>query len=56
MTVRLAVAGAFHTDFMAPACEKLQEALAGTTILVRPCARMPVCGRGRRGMRSRPTH
>ncbi|KAI3436875.1 hypothetical protein D9Q98_006284 [Chlorella vulgaris] len=32
MTVRLAVAGAFHTDFMAPAREKLQEALAGTTI------------------------
>lgn len=32
MTVRLAVAGAFHTDFMAPAREKLQEALAGTAI------------------------
>lgn len=34
MTVRLAVAGAFHTDFMAPAREKLQEALAGTAIQV----------------------
>lgn len=32
MTVRLAVAGAFHTDFMAPAREQLQQALAGTTI------------------------
>lgn len=39
MTVRLSVAGAFHTDFMAPAREKLQEALAGTTILV---PRIPV--------------
>lgn len=34
MTVRLAVAGAFHTDFMAPARERLQEALASTNILV----------------------
>ncbi|PSC67477.1 malonyl-acyl carrier mitochondrial [Micractinium conductrix] len=32
MTVRLAVAGAFHTDFMAPAREKLQAALEGTDI------------------------
>jgi [acyl-carrier-protein] S-malonyltransferase len=32
MTVRLAVAGAFHTDFMSPAREKLQEALAGTAL------------------------
>jgi [acyl-carrier-protein] S-malonyltransferase len=31
-TVRLAVAGAFHTDLMKPADEKLAEALAGTTI------------------------
>lgn len=31
MTVRLAVAGAFHTDFMAPAREQLQAALADTT-------------------------
>lgn len=33
MTVRLAVAGAFHTSYMQPAVEKLQEALAGTTIV-----------------------
>eukprot|EP00873_Tetraselmis_striata_P029908 jgi/Tetstr1/450172/TSEL_037213.t1 len=33
MTVRLKVAGAFHTDFMAPAAEKLQEALANTAIV-----------------------
>jgi acyl transferase domain-containing protein len=46
MTVRLAVAGAFHTDFMAPAREKLQEALASTAIQVR-CGRTRVCwGRG----------
>lgn len=32
MTVRLAVAGAFHTDYMQPAVEKLQEALAATEI------------------------
>jgi [acyl-carrier-protein] S-malonyltransferase len=32
MTVRLAVAGAFHTDFMQPAVEKLREALAATAI------------------------
>jgi len=32
MTVRLAVAGAFHTDYMQPAVEKLQEALAATAI------------------------
>lgn len=34
MTVRLAVAGAFHTDFMAPAREQLQAALASTNIKV----------------------
>lgn len=33
MTVRLAVAGAFHTSYMQPAVEKLQEALAATTIV-----------------------
>lgn len=33
MTVRLAVAGAFHTAYMQPAVEKLQEALAATTIV-----------------------
>ncbi|KAF6264942.1 acyl transferase/acyl hydrolase/lysophospholipase [Scenedesmus sp. NREL 46B-D3] len=32
MTVRLAVAGAFHTQYMAPAAEKLQEALNNTAI------------------------
>lgn len=32
MTVRLAVAGAFHTDYMQPAVAKLQEALATTPI------------------------
>jgi len=32
MTVRLAVAGAFHTDFMAPAVPKLAAALAATPI------------------------
>lgn len=30
MTVRLAVAGAFHTDYMAPAVDKLKEVLAKT--------------------------
>ena len=30
--MRMAVAGAFHTDFMSPAREKLQEALAGTAL------------------------
>lgn len=39
MTVRLAVAGAFHTDFMQPAVEALQEALAATTIVT---PRIPV--------------
>jgi len=39
MTVRLAVAGAFHTSYMAPAAEKLQEALAATTIVT---PRIPV--------------
>lgn len=39
MTVRLAVAGAFHTDFMAPAVPKLVAALA-TTAFVKP--RIPV--------------
>ncbi|CAL5225372.1 g8177 [Coccomyxa viridis] len=33
MTVRLAVAGAFHTHFMQPAEEKLREALASTEIV-----------------------
>jgi malonyl CoA-acyl carrier protein transacylase len=47
MTVRLAVAGAFHTDFMAPAREKLQEALAGTTIRVSLCWHRS--GTGRKG-------
>ncbi|KXZ48432.1 hypothetical protein GPECTOR_28g842 [Gonium pectorale] len=32
MTVRLAVAGAFHTEYMSPAVGKLREALAATTI------------------------
>ena len=32
MTVKLAVAGAFHTDYMAPAVDKLKEALASTTM------------------------
>ena len=32
MTVKLAVAGAFHTAFMQPARERLQEALAATPI------------------------
>lgn len=39
MTVKLAVAGAFHTDFMQPAVGKLQEALAATTIVT---PRIPV--------------
>eukprot|EP00878_Enallax_costatus_P005660 GHUV01005936.1.p1 GENE.GHUV01005936.1~~GHUV01005936.1.p1 ORF type:complete len:315 (+),score=113.34 GHUV01005936.1:41-985(+) len=39
MTVRLAVAGAFHTQYMAPAAEKLQEALNNTTIIT---PRIPV--------------
>ena len=39
MTVPLAVAGAFHTEYMSPAAEKLQAALAATTI-VQP--RIPV--------------
>lgn len=30
MTVKLAVAGAFHTDYMKPAVEKLREALNAT--------------------------
>lgn len=33
MTVRLAVAGAFHTHYMQPAVEKLTEALASTTFV-----------------------
>ena len=32
MTVKLAVAGAFHTDFMQPAVERLRGALASTSI------------------------
>lgn len=39
MVVRLAVAGAFHTDYMSPAAERLGEALADTTISV---PRIPV--------------
>jgi [acyl-carrier-protein] S-malonyltransferase len=39
MTVRLAVAGAFHTDYMAPAVPRLAEALAATA-LAKP--RIPV--------------
>ena len=39
MTVKLAVAGAFHTDFMKPAVPRLTEILAATTI-VQP--RIPV--------------
>ena len=39
MTVRLAVAGAFHTAYMQPAVEKLQEALAATTFVA---PRIPV--------------
>ncbi|KAK9916775.1 hypothetical protein WJX75_006818 [Coccomyxa subellipsoidea] len=39
MTVRLAVAGAFHTAYMKPAEEKLREALASTEIVV---PRIPV--------------
>lgn len=37
--VRLAVAGAFHTSYMAPAAEKLQDALNNTTIVT---PRIPV--------------
>lgn len=37
--VRLAVAGAFHTQYMAPAAEKLQEALNNTAIVT---PRIPV--------------
>lgn len=33
MTVRLAVAGAFHTDYMSPAAEALRDALAATHIV-----------------------
>lgn len=39
MTLRLAVAGAFHTDFMAPAVETLSEALATTDVMI---PRIPV--------------
>ena len=39
MTVKLAVAGAFHTDFMAPAVDALRETLAGVEV-ARP--RIPV--------------
>src|SRR5262249_58301436 len=38
-TIRLAVAGAFHTELMRPADQALQQALAGVTL--RP-ARIPV--------------
>ena len=39
MCVRLAVAGAFHTDYMAPAEDALRAALAATTVAV---PRIPV--------------
>lgn len=39
LQVRLAVAGAFHTQYMAPAAEKLQEALNNTNIVT---PRIPV--------------
>ena len=39
MTVKLAVAGAFHTDFMQPAVEQLRGALASANILA---PRIPV--------------
>ena len=39
MAVRLAVAGAFHTEYMQPAVEKLREQLAATTIVT---PRIPV--------------
>ena len=39
MTVKLAVAGAFHTTYMAPAVGKLKEALAATNIVT---PRLPV--------------
>merc|ERR1711990_1119151 len=39
MAVKLAVAGAFHTDFMAPAVTKLEEVLQGVEV-VKP--RIPV--------------
>jgi malonyl CoA-acyl carrier protein transacylase len=39
MQVRLAVAGAFHTKYMAPAAEKLQDALNSTSIVT---PRIPV--------------
>lgn len=35
MTIRLAVAGAFHTDFMLPAVEKLKEVLDTVDLQVR---------------------
>ncbi len=37
--MRLSVAGAFHTSYMAPAAEKLKAALAATTIVT---PRIPV--------------
>ncbi len=39
MTVKLAVAGAFHTEFMQPAVEQLRGALAATNIVT---PRIPV--------------
>lgn len=39
MTVRLAVAGAFHTKYMEPAVAQLKEALAATEIVT---PRIPV--------------
>ncbi len=43
MTVRLAVAGAFHTEYMAPAVDKLKEVLAQTTFKT---PRIPVISNG----------
>lgn len=47
MTVRLAVAGAFHTDYMAPAVDKLKEVLAKTEF---KAPRIPVISNGECGM------
>ena len=43
MTVRLAVAGAFHTDYMAPAVDKLKDVLAKTEF---KAPRIPVISNG----------
>jgi malonyl CoA-acyl carrier protein transacylase len=41
--VRLAVAGAFHTDYMSPAVERLQKVLAEIDVSSRDSARIPSC-------------